>query len=243
MRIGLIDGDVLHHASMWKAETVDDYLANLDTHLMEWTEWACVDSFKVAVNNPKIFRFEVYPDYKKTASREASRAQRGELESECKAILHGMEFTTIAPEGLEADDQLAIWSVEETEDTPVVITVDKDLQQIAGSHFNTYHMASSNVKPYEALRCLQFQLITGDSMDKIPGLPRMGPVKAEKALSLGIDPLDLYKQVHGDNWEKEFLFNGKLLYLLRSVEDEFSIERYEQIKKEAQQGSLDTLPV
>ena len=75
----------------------------------------------------------------------------------------------------------------------------------------------------------------GDSMDKIPGLPKCGPVKAEAIIaSAGTVQeaadlvLDNYFLSYGENWEDYFLANGKLLWLQRKDYDWFTLDKFKE---------------
>jgi 5'-3' exonuclease len=79
-------------------------------------------------------------------------------------------------------------------------------------------------------------------MDSIPGISGVGPGKAARLLAEGFDPVDIYKEKFGSDWAERFLWNGKLLYLLRKFDDEFSVDRYEKLKDEAKHWALDSSP-
>lgn len=105
----------------------------------------------------------------------------------------------------EADDLIKDRAVELGVDKYVICTVDKDLKQIPGIHFDYYRprLTDSDGKPMfdqwgnrmlapcrglsivteeEADRFFWTQMLTGDSTDNIKGIPGIGPKKAEKLL-------------------------------------------------------------
>jgi 5'-3' exonuclease len=225
-----IDGDVLHHWSLWKTSTLQDYISNVEKNLENWCLGCITETFHVVVGGSENFRQHFYPDYKKTAVRETARGTRPVHEEECLYWLKHRPYTTVA-DGVEADDLLAIRATELPYET-VVVTVDKDLLQVPGHHFNP-RKGNRFVSPAESFRLLQEQLLKGDPVDKIPGLPKVGEKTAEKLLDAGRDPVDVYKEVLGKDWEKSFLFNGKLLFLLRHADDAFSLDRYTELKNYA----------
>lgn len=69
------------------------------------------------------------------------------------------------------------------------------------------------------------QCITGDTVDTIPGLPKQGPVKAFKILEATTSygeglraVLEAYREVYGDDAEKELLEQARLLWLVKEVD-------------------------
>ena len=84
----------------------------------------------------------------------------------------------------EADDLMAMEATKlEREGTPFIIcTIDKDLKQIPGSHYNFVKREYSTVSEVEGLRSLYKQILNGDTADGIIGLKGVGPKTAEKLI-------------------------------------------------------------
>lgn len=78
----------------------------------------------------------------------------------------------------EADDDIGISAGADT----VVVSTDKDLDQIPGWHYNWVKDEVYYVTEGDALQFKWEQVISGDSTDNIPGLPGYGPVKARAYL-------------------------------------------------------------
>jgi len=73
--------------------------------------------------------------------------------------------------GQEAEDVVGIRSYEfDNFDDFVICHIDKDLDMLAGVHYNYRTGKSYEVDRYQALRNFYVQLVTGDSVDNIPGL-------------------------------------------------------------------------
>lgn len=86
-------------------------------------------------------------------------------------------------ERLEADDVIGILATRNFKDDFCVVSVDKDLDQIEGEHFNPMRNESYAVEPTQALRTVYFQTLCGDSTDNYPGCPGIGEVKAGRILA------------------------------------------------------------
>lgn len=87
----------------------------------------------------------------------------------------------------EADDLMASvgtqgLSVNGEEADVLICTIDKDLDQIVGKHWNCKTNESYVVSVEAAAKSLWLSVITGDSVDNIPGLPKVGKVGAHKIL-------------------------------------------------------------
>ena len=88
-------------------------------------------------------------------------------------------YNTKECEFIEADDALA----DEQTDRTVICSVDKDLLQVPGKHYNWVTDTKVLVTPESGLRSLWCQVLTGDKTDNIPGIHRCGPVTAKKWLA------------------------------------------------------------
>ena len=126
------------------------------------------------------------------------------------------EWGASISEGEEADDTIAIEATK-LGDNCVIVSLDKDLDQIVGWHYNFVKRLGYYITPEEALVKLYTQMITGDAADNIKGLFRVGPVKAAKIIGDTTDELELYNKVleayEGD--AERVLENAQLLFLRR----------------------------
>jgi len=126
-----------------------------------------------------VFRFDIYEDYKvgrKNAHKPVHyKALRNYATKNLGAVIC---------DNMEADDMLNIRANElSAQDKEwVIVTVDKDLKQVPGWHYDWRKKTLFNVDVIEARTCLYTQVLTGDSVDSIPGCPKIGPAKAAKAL-------------------------------------------------------------
>jgi 5'-3' exonuclease len=242
MTLALIDADTLHHTALWKTTKLEEYKVRLHALVEEWTLNCAADKFVLIFGGPKNFRNHLLESYKKTSSRVAARKVRPEHETASKEYLKGLKETIVTSD-IEADDLIAIMMTEDPENR-VIVSADKDLKQVPGFHSNPHYKTMLNFKnfyvtPSEAFEFLQLQLLTGDPVDNIPGLPKVGPKTAQKLLASGQDPVDIYQYFYGDSWEENFLLTGKLVFLLRYPDKHFSLELYRELAHEVR--SLEAL--
>ena len=122
-------------------------------------------------------------------------------------------------DGQEADDEVAIRMTKEP-DQYLLVGVDKDLKQIPGWHHNPHKAQTDYVTDFEGYKAFSTQLLTGDRVDNIPGLDKIGPVKAAKALKDAKTKEELLQAVWKVYQEKEhgieyLTEQGQLLWLRR----------------------------
>lgn len=121
--------------------------------------------------------------------------------------------------GVEVDDAIGILA----QPGDLIISQDKDLLQLPGSHKHPLTGKEQEVSEIEGLRSFYGQVITGDTSDNIPGLYGIGSsstyVKAIKKMETEIEMYDLvtklYTQRFGFYWSKFLRENMMLLWLLR----------------------------
>lgn len=142
--------------------------------------------------------------------------------------------------GIEADDLMSIDQTNDIENT-VICTRDKDLRITKGWHYGwacgkqpefelqwvddlgwiKYNEAKKKIEGV-GLKFFYSQMITGDTVDNIPGVKRAGPVKAYELLKDAetVDEckaivIDLYKKKYPENAREYFTEQAQLLWMLR----------------------------
>lgn len=123
----------------------------------------------------------------------------------------------------EADDTLSIAQIADIDNT-VICTIDKDLWMVTGAKFNFRKGILNYVTEYDGLRFMQYQMMIGDRVDNIQGVPRVGKVKANKLLDAHEDLdkawiaiAELYKKAYGDSYKEVMVEMGRLLWMRREV--------------------------
>lgn len=124
----------------------------------------------------------------------------------------------------------------------VLCSIDKDLRNIPGYHYNIVSKVTDWVTPRDANRHFAKQLLTGDNTDNIPGVSflsgnkkKVGPKTAEKLIGDAVTIEELYTAVVkvyeeyvGEGWEDKLQEVGSLLWMQRSPEEVFSIQDWSQ---------------
>jgi hypothetical protein len=95
----------------------------------------------------------------------------------------------------EADDAISIRAYALGEEDYIICSIDKDLDNVRGWHYNFGKNERYFVKEEDAIRNFYRQVLTGDRVDNVPGLPGIGPKKAEKILQDCCTEEELYKAV------------------------------------------------
>jgi 5'-3' exonuclease len=119
-------------------------------------------------------------------------------------------------EGEEADDLIAIEATNLGPD-PIIASIDKDMLTIPCWHYNFLKDEWVYQNDWDAKLFFYTQILTGDAVDNVIGLYRVGPVKAGKILSHCETEIDLYKACLDayDGDADRVLENARLLHLRR----------------------------
>ena len=113
-----------------------------------------------------------------------------------------------------------------TADTSAVCcSIDKDLLQLPGRHYNFVAKEETVVTPKEAVINFYGQVLSGDPTDNVLGLPGVGPVRARRALADCRSPRDcwnvclsLYTAEFGAVRGPEYALEAaRLVYVRRQV--------------------------
>jgi hypothetical protein len=142
--------------------------------------------------------------------------------------------------GLEADDLICM-DASADKDKFIICTRDKDLRQVEGWHYGwecgkqpefgpmyvdqlgkiEYDPVKKKITGYGAA-FFYAQMVTGDAVDNIPGLPRGGPALAYKTLSECATERQMFEAVYAlyqlkraDDYHTYFKEQANLLYILR----------------------------
>lgn len=177
-----------------------------------------VEKYILFVKGKNNFRYKIFPDYKKM------RKEKPPIIDVLAQYLVN-NFQAIESHNAESDDYVYSCSqVSDFKERSIICSVDKDLLQIPGLHYNYQKNIFISVSKDEAVSNLAKQMITGDAADGIKCLHGYGPVKANKILhnctteyqyikAIFKEYLFVYK--NRDEAKKQLRLNYKLLKLQR----------------------------
>lgn len=214
--IALIDADVLVYRIGFTTEADPEWVASarIDESIGLILRNLGTQEYKAYITgaDKSNFRYEIYPEYK--ANRKAPKPRHYDYIRDYLQTAHNASVCL----GEEADDRLGIESSKIAPEG-CIASIDKDLDQIPGWHYNWVKNIKYIVTPEEGLKFFYRQLLTGDkAVDNIPGLRGIGPKKADAALASYTSEPQLFKKVsemyrahYPDSWAKVMLRNGQLL--------------------------------
>jgi 5'-3' exonuclease len=122
----------------------------------------------------------------------------------------------VLTEAYEVDDELAI----QAQPNSVICSIDKDLRQIPGEHYNPVKDEFEVVDSEQAALTLYTSMLVGDSSDNLRGIDGLGPVKAGRLLA-GLDSKEAHLKVQSiyDDHGRDFFHSYRLFRLLRSIDE------------------------
>ena len=184
----------------------------------EWLErWPMAD-YKLCWTGPSAFRKRIAPDYK--ANRAAMQKPIGYMVMRRELL---DEPTSFMHDEIEADDWLGILAgaLREAGEMPIIVSGDKDLDQVPGRHWWPYGRKKEQEKGLMVLEWLDeflrekatewivddiycdkhfySQVLIGDSTDNIPGCPGVGKVTAKKIVDNlnTAEPVECWQEIVG----------------------------------------------
>lgn len=213
MTICLVDGDIVAFRCAAASENDSFNVACLRADdMMRKILTACdTDQYRAFLSGGDNFRYKIDPSYKANRKDKVDPRWREDLK-EFLVLEWGAEVT----DGIEADDALGIHQNEDT----IICSIDKDLLQIAGKHYNFVKDEFQEVTELQGLQWFYQQMLIGDTSDNIVGVKGIGKVKAEKAIAKLEKEEEMYYTVRSLYKDDErFLRNGKLLHIMRKEND------------------------
>lgn len=189
-KIALIDADKLKHLvahDIYKYlnqnYTRQDFEINnmIDDRLEGIFSMFTARNFVFLFSGPssKTFRNSIGFEKKYKGNRTDSSYYEGKYEDMAYVVSYIQnKYPVLVYPDLEADDLLSMLQCEET----FIFSNDKDLKQVPGWHYSILKSDLEYVTMEEAILNLATQLLTGDSVDNISGIPGVGAKSALKIL-------------------------------------------------------------
>ena len=234
----LIDGDILVYRCGFAAqqgrgdeviaEPVENALHNVKEVIETIKQRLGSEDVLVFISGDDNFRFDIATErpYKGNRADAPKPVHYAAIQEYLK-----QKYPYKVSEGQEADDDLGIMQTELTEggnwEASCIVSIDKDMDMIPGNHYNWVKEEPYFVDENEALLAFYTQLITGDTTDNIPGIPKKGKVAARKALAdtkteeqMYSAVRDLYVQAFTEKFADEALLEQARLLWIRRKPDE-----------------------
>jgi len=211
--IALVDGDILCYrigfATNEESEdvairTMASFMEDLVMFQLNVSDW------KTYLTGKTNFRHDVAV----TAPYKGNR--KGD-----KPVHHGLlreyleySWNGVVSEDCEADDEIAI-AATEYGDESIIVSLDKDFDQVQGWHYNFVKRQKYYIEHDEGMLNFYCQFLTGDRIDNIIGVKGIGPKTAYKLLN-GLSEREMFavcaEQLGSVDRAHE---NGILLHLQR----------------------------
>jgi len=221
----LVDGDLIVYrvgfTTQEESSTVACFRANtlIETIVQRFnTDTVEVEVFLTAENDETSFRRLVYPEYK--ANRKAPKPLHYHVIRDYLEV----DWNAKIVKKIEADDAMAISQINANSqgESSIICSIDKDLLQIPGEHYNFVKDELKTVSKIEGLKHFYTQMLVGDSADNIKGVPKIGPVKAGRILAGDLAEEEMFEIVR-DQYQsgEEMDMNGQCLWIIRKPNEDW----------------------
>ena len=217
----LIDGDIIVYRVGFAADKESEKIARsrLDSFMVDLMMFGLPDEVDkydgfLTDTQPSNFRYGFAVTYPYKGNRSGAKPVHYDYLRTLLVQDYGFDVVY----GEEADD--AISKAATADPDTIIVTIDKDLDQVPGRHYNFVTRKYYEVTEQEGIRNFYKQLLTGDRVDNIVGLNRVGPLTAVKILQGRETPEDMFKAVveayreRGEAYDR-IIENGRLLWLRR----------------------------
>lgn len=218
---GLVDADIIAYRSALKAESAGMDVLDLEDMVnatcLDWTVRCDCFLSLFFLSSGRSFRHALCDTYK------ANRRPKPDLLEAARFFIQ-QNHKTVMWDGFEADDLIGIHAtsnISHLRYPPVIITIDKDLKQIPGLHWNPDKDSEvRTISHTQAQRNFCFQWLTGDTTDGYKGIPGIGPKKADKILGDTDCWFEMYAKVIAAykkaNLDMDYcLLQGRLAFILQ----------------------------
>ena len=140
----------------------------------------------------KTFRDDLYEDYK--ANRSSTPDDLKEQIQPIKDLVVAMGFPLICMEGVEADDVIGTYALlaSKAGQTVIISTGDKDMAQLVNQSVTLVNTMTETMMDRDGViekfavppeLIIDYLALMGDTVDNIPGVPKVGPKTAAKWLN------------------------------------------------------------
>jgi 5'-3' exonuclease len=210
--IALVDGDIIAYSCAAYNEPWgwDECREDIDQLMDRILATTGSDSHQTFISGPDNFRYGINPEYKANRKGKPDPIYR----QDANAYLverYGASVTI----GHEADDALGIRGTGLGAEC-IICSIDKDLKQIAGRHYNWRKDEFTLIDPLDGLRFFYRQLLIGDTSDNIVGVRGIGEVKSGRIINDLESEADMFQAVQAMyNDDTRLLMNGQCLWIMK----------------------------
>lgn len=228
MTTALIDGDIVAYrcaASCQKqgvtVEPVEVAILRAEELMNRILHETAAEFYYPYLTGSNNFRYKYNPEYKANR-KDTLKPQWLEQVREHLVI----NWNAQVSDGCEADDLMSIEQTKQPDET-IICTIDKDLLQVPGRHYNFVKAEFQTITPVEGLFNFYWQFIMGDKSDNIFGFDGLArqtiPRKLEgihsemQGLASNEQAIFEYvKELYND--DERLLMNGICLFMQREPE-------------------------
>lgn len=189
----LENGDVEHKRDV---EPLSHALHNLD-NMIRKVGREFKDGLEFYLTGKDNFRKKINPDYKANRSPFSKPYFFDEIREHLVK-----KYGAVIVDGMEADDAIGLRATDGSGNT-CIVTIDKDLDQIEGPHYNFDKEIHYNVSYRDGIKYFYRQMLSGDSTDNIGGIHGIGPVTARKLIEGCTKERACWQTVRGE-WYKHY---------------------------------------
>jgi hypothetical protein len=234
--IALIDSDIVAYRISFacKDESLITATHTMNSYLADILTWGVDNTFTDCFVNQWKFYLTGKGNFREAIAKTA--VYKGNRTAPKPAHLAGLrkhlekEWDAVVVQGEEADDAIAIEATTLGDGNCIIVSLDKDLDQIAGWHYNFVKKIGYHIDEQTGMYLFYKQILTGDTADNIIGLKGIGPAKADRILEDITIEHDLYKaciEAYDGN-EERVIENAKLLFLRRYPNQEWQPPKEKQ---------------
>jgi DNA polymerase I len=232
--ITLIDGDIIAYRcaascaptkEKLEHDPVESAILRADELIYRILNTTSSAEYRVFISGTDNFRKILDPNYKANRIQERPR----HLDSVRDFLLR--EWNAEVSAGCEADDRIGIAATKDS----IIASIDKDLKQIPGRHYNFVKDEFAEVSEWKAVYNFYYQMLVGDRSDNVRGVEGIGDVRARRILSgLSTPEMEAAVRIRFPD-EGSFVSTYRLLRVVRSEKE---LEEIETAIREGQRPEL-----
>lgn len=222
----LVDGDIVAYRSAGACkpgEPVEHARQNASTFLASLpTKFPDTSAIDVYVSGRDNFREAVAVTRPYKGNRDRSKIPEHKT-AVVDYMIHS-KWSAWSVDGCEPDDIMGCEQFAAPDKSTCIVSIDKDMDMIPGWHYNWVKKNLYYVRMPEANRNFYVQLLVGDTVDNIQGVPGLGKVTANKLIvadrgdptTWGRIVREEYKKAYGTRWEEVLDEHVKLIWIWRT---------------------------